>query len=60
MKVKAKVSFCGVLSMAKGQEAEIPESEELSDLLAAGYVEEIKDGAKSTGKAKKDKKEAVT
>lgn len=38
MKVKALVSFGGVVSMAIGEEREIQNEEVLKDLLNAGYV----------------------
>lgn len=41
MKVKAKVSFCGRLSMYAGEVKDIAPGETLADLLRAGYVEEI-------------------
>ncbi len=42
MKVKAKVGFSGVISMSVGQVGEIEDKELLSDLIQAGYVEEVK------------------
>ena len=42
MKVKAKVGFSGAISMSVGQVGEIEDKELLSDLLQAGYVEEVK------------------
>ena len=42
MKVKAKVGFSGAISMSIGQVGEIEDKELLSDLLQAGYVEEVK------------------
>ncbi len=39
MKIRAKVSFGGVVSMTLGQERELLEDGVLRDLLAAGYVE---------------------
>lgn len=41
MKVKAKVSFSGILTMSKGQTADLPENETLEDLMNAGYVETV-------------------
>lgn len=41
MKVKAKVSFSGILTMSKGQTADLPENETLQDLMNAGYVEAV-------------------
>ena len=43
MKIKAKVSFCGVLSMGKGEVREYSDQAVISDLLRAGYVEEVKE-----------------
>ena len=43
MKVKAKVSFSGILTMSKGQTADMPENETLEDLMNAGYVEAVED-----------------
>ena len=51
MKIKAKVSFCGLICMAKGEEREIPEGDVLRDLLRAGYV--ISAEPKSKGEKKK-------
>ena len=42
MKVKAVVSFCGLVSMAKNEVREINDKVILDDLLQAGYVEEVK------------------
>lgn len=38
MKVRAMVSFCGLVSMAVGQEKDLPQGEVLEDLLQVGYV----------------------
>lgn len=43
MKVEAVISFCGVLSMAKGEVREYSNEAVLTDLISAGYVKEIKD-----------------
>ena len=43
MKVKAKVGFSGAISMSIGQIREIEDKTLLSDLLQAGYVEEVKE-----------------
>lgn len=62
MKVKAKISFGGLVSMRKGEEREISDEAILSDLLSAGYVKEIKtedgktDNKKSEGKKEECKK----
>jgi len=42
MKIKALVSFSGALSMYAGEERECSNQAVLSDLLQAGYIEEIK------------------
>lgn len=39
MKVKARVSFGGVVSMYCGEVRDIPQGEVLDDLLDAGYIE---------------------
>lgn len=51
MRIKALKSFSGVLSMHIGEEREYDNEVVLSDLLQAGYIEEIK-----PGKPKKDVK----
>ena len=38
MKYKATVSFAGVISMRKGQEAELSKGAALSSLIKCGYV----------------------
>lgn len=42
MKVKAKVSFSGLITMHQGEEREIEDKAIRDDLLGAGYVEEVK------------------
>ncbi len=42
MRVKALVSFSGIITMSAGEVGEISEKEVLNDLLRAGYVEEVK------------------
>ena len=41
MKIRALKSFCGTLTMAQGDERECSDETVLSDLLKAGYIEEI-------------------
>ena len=41
MKVKATVSFVGIVSMRKGEERDLKDHKILDDLLRAGYVETI-------------------
>lgn len=57
MKIKAKVSFCGVLSMGKGEVREYSDEAVLSDLLKAGYIEEV--AAKEPKAEPSTKKKAV-
>lgn len=45
MKVKATVSFAGVVSMTEGEIRDIADQSLLSDLMNAGYIEEIKEKA---------------
>jgi hypothetical protein len=46
MKVKAKVSFSGLITMHKGEERDIEDKAIFEDLLNAGYVEEAKSSKK--------------
>lgn len=41
MKVEALVSFCGVVTMGKGEVTDIKEKRIYEDLLQAGYVEKV-------------------
>lgn len=41
-KVKAKVSFAGIVTMGAGETRDIQNEEIVKDLVSAGYVEEIK------------------
>lgn len=38
MKVKATTNFSGTVSMAKGEERELPAGPVLNDLLSCGYI----------------------
>lgn len=59
MKIRAKISFCGVLSMGLGEVTECNDKNLLSDLLRAGYIEEVKDEPKEEKpKAKRTSKKA--
>jgi len=49
VKIKALTGFAGVLSMRKGEITERGDDAVLRDLLKAGYVEIITDGATETG-----------
>lgn len=40
MRIKANKSFCGILTMSKGEIREYGNEAVLSDLLNAGYIEE--------------------
>lgn len=50
MKIKALTSFCGALSMGKGQEMECNDDVVLQDLLQAGYVEALESTPKGAKK----------
>ncbi len=54
MLYKAKISFTGLISMAKGEVREISDSSIVRDLLNAGYIEE---NTKSKPKRKRVKKD---
>lgn len=41
MKIRALKSFCGTLTMAQGDVREYSDESVLSDLLKAGYIEEV-------------------
>lgn len=41
MKVKARLSFSGLITMHTGQEREIENEDILKDLIEAGYVEPV-------------------
>lgn len=57
MSYKAKISFGGIISMAKGQTAEIADPAIAKDLLKAGYIVEVKPAEKvKPTKAKANKK----
>lgn len=43
MKVRALISFCGVISMYKDEEREYVKDDILSSLLKDGLIEEVKD-----------------
>lgn len=45
MRIEALKSFCGVLSMAKGEVREYDDETVLTDLLASGYVREVMEDA---------------
>lgn len=42
-KVRATISFAGIVTMGAGEEREIMDDHICKDLLKAGYVEEIKE-----------------
>ena len=41
MKVRALIGFCGLVSMRKGEVREIRDKDIVTDLLRAGYVEQV-------------------
>jgi hypothetical protein len=53
MKVKAKVSFAGIVTMGVGDVREV-DSVIADDLLRAGYVEKVEKPAKDTKKGVKN------
>jgi hypothetical protein len=55
VKVKANVSFSGIISMGLGEEREITDKDILKDLLEAGYVEEAAGKSKKKVKSSEDK-----
>ena len=50
MVYRAKVSFCGLVTMRKGEEKEIKDKDIVKDLLKAGYIEEVKTEKTKTAK----------
>ena len=60
MKIRAVENFSGLISMRKGEERELEDELLLSDLLRAGYVEEVapvqpkKRGAKNESERNND------
>ena len=50
MKIRALISFSGVLSLGKGQEMEYDDDVVLQDLLQAGYIEEVETPTKGVKK----------
>ena len=55
-KVKAITSFAGIVSMSAGEIREIDDNTVLSDLLSAGYVEELSEKKADAPKAPAKKK----
>lgn len=53
MKIRALKSFCGTLTMAQGDVREYSNEAVLSDLLKAGYIEEVQAEQSSRRKAVK-------
>ena len=51
MKIKAKVSFCGAFSMAAGEVRTCNDIALVTDLLRAGYVDEIDEPVQKPVKA---------
>ncbi len=52
MKVKALVSFAGIVNMSEGEEREIADESLCESLIHAGYIREVE----KTQKAKEEKK----
>jgi len=55
MRYRAKVSFSGLVSMAKGEVKEILDSSIVNDLLKAGYIEKAEEEANYVAKAVRKK-----
>lgn len=56
MKVRARVSFSGLVSMAAGEVKEITDKAILDDLIGADYVEAVTGEAKNESKRVKSKR----
>lgn len=50
MKVKATTNFSGTVSMAKGEERELPAGPVLTDLISCGYIVPAEKEEKSEAK----------
>lgn len=56
MKVRATVSFCGAVTMAKEEVRECADNDTLKDLLSCGYVEPVEEQkAVKKGEGKRSK-----
>lgn len=55
MKIKALISFAGSISMYAGEERECNDKVMLSDLLKAGYIEEVKAEKSGKNESKRNK-----
>ena len=55
MVIKALVSFAGAFSMYKGQVGECRDKAMLSDLLNAGYIEEVEQEKSDKNESKRNK-----
>ncbi|MDM5199250.1 hypothetical protein QUF79_14610 [Fictibacillus enclensis] len=55
MKVKALVSFAGIVTMSQGEEKVLNDKEVAKDLLQAGYVQEVKSPKSKKVKADESK-----
>lgn len=60
MKIEALVSFCGTLSMAKGEIRDYSNEAVISDLLNAGYVKLIEEADGTAEAGTTEKKTKVT
>ena len=56
MKVKANISFSGLVTMAAGEVAEISKGAVLDDLLSCGYATEVKAETKKAVKSVENKR----
>ena len=52
---KALKSFCGIVTMRRGETRELTDKTVINDLIKAGYIEEMQPAKKSTkGRIKND------
>ena len=54
MKVRALISFTGIVAMRKGEERELTDKRVLKDLLNCKYVEEVEEKRPTRKGVKKD------
>lgn len=53
MKIEALTSFCGVLSMARGEVRDYNNEAVIADLLSAGYIKTVDEQTESAEKKSK-------
>ena len=55
-KVKALVSFAGIVTMGKGETKDIDNENIVNDLVSAGYVETMEEKKATKGRVKNENK----